>query len=190
MAICKIPHHFTCFLLQRVKYFSLTVFMASSLTLRYNPMGLSWELVCMLCLSVMSYSSWPPELYGLPVPSVHGILQARILEWVAIPFSRGSSWPRDWTQVSCIAGGFFTVWATRETHTRTFWFLPPLKTQPHSFFLPSLPCLLFHRVLLHGSNNVPMGTLAPVCFVYPSLLHNPLVDFSTESFNKAMLPLE
>ena len=117
-----------------------------------------------------------------PGSSVHGILQARILEWVAIPFSRGSSWPRDWTQVSCIAGGFFTVWATRETHTRTFWFLPPLKTQPHSFFLPSLPCLLFHRVLLHGSNNVPMGTLAPVCFVYPSLLHNPLVDFSTESF--------
>ena len=40
--------------------------------------------------------------------SVHGILWARILEWVAISFSRGSSWPRDWTQVSCIAGRFFT----------------------------------------------------------------------------------
>ena len=38
----------------------------------------------------------------------HGILQARILEWVAFPFSRGSSQPRDQTQVSCIAGGFFT----------------------------------------------------------------------------------
>ena len=44
----------------------------------------------------------------------HGILQARILEWVAFPFSRVSSPPRDWTQVSCIAGGFFTSWATRE----------------------------------------------------------------------------
>ena len=44
------------------------------------------------------------------------ILQARILEWVAMPSSRGSSQPRDWTQVSCIAGGFFTVWATREAH--------------------------------------------------------------------------
>ena len=44
--------------------------------------------------------------------SVHGILQARILEWVAIPFSRGSSWPSDWTQVSCIVGRFLTVWAT------------------------------------------------------------------------------
>ena len=43
-----------------------------------------------------------------------GILQARILEWVAMPSSRGSSWPRDRTQVSCIAGGFFTVWATKE----------------------------------------------------------------------------
>ena len=46
--------------------------------------------------------------------SDHGILQARILEWIAIPFFRGSSWPRDWTQVSCIAGWLFTTWATRE----------------------------------------------------------------------------
>ena len=46
--------------------------------------------------------------------TVHGILQARILEWVAVPFSRGSSQPRDQTQVSHIAGGFFTSWATRE----------------------------------------------------------------------------
>ena len=40
--------------------------------------------------------------------------QARILEWVAFPFSMGSSQPRDQTQVSCIAGVFFTIWATRE----------------------------------------------------------------------------
>ena len=46
--------------------------------------------------------------------TVHGILQARILEWVAFPFSRGSSQPRDRTQVSCIAGRFFTTRATRE----------------------------------------------------------------------------
>ena len=43
-----------------------------------------------------------------------GFLQARILDWVAIPSSRGSSQPRDWTQVSCIAGRFFTFWPTRE----------------------------------------------------------------------------
>ena len=46
--------------------------------------------------------------------TVHGILQARILEWVAFLFSRRSSQPRDQTQVSCIAGGFFTSWAMRE----------------------------------------------------------------------------
>ena len=46
--------------------------------------------------------------------SVHGILQESTLEWVAIPFSRGSSRPRDWTRVSCIASRVFTLWATRE----------------------------------------------------------------------------
>ena len=52
--------------------------------------------------------------------TVHGILQARILEWVAFPFSRGSSQPRDRTQVSRIAGGFFTIWATREAKQETW----------------------------------------------------------------------
>ena len=57
-----------------------------------------------------------------PGLSVSGILQARILEWVAIPFFRGSSWPRDWTWVSCIAGEFFTTWATRETNSYRYWY--------------------------------------------------------------------
>ena len=46
-----------------------------------------------------------------PGSSVHGILQARILEWVDFSLSRGSSQPRDWTKVSCTAGQFFTIWA-------------------------------------------------------------------------------
>ena len=50
--------------------------------------------------------------------SVYGILQARIPEWVAMPFSRRSSLPRDWTQVSCIEGRLFTIWATREHKTQ------------------------------------------------------------------------
>ena len=54
-----------------------------------------------------------------PGSCVHGILQARILEWVAIPFSRGSSWPRDGPLVSCIAGRLFTVWGTREAKLST-----------------------------------------------------------------------
>ena len=63
----------------------------------------NWMKVAQSCLTLCD-----PMDY-----TVHGILQARILEWVAIPFSRGSSRPRDWTQVSRIAGGFFTSWATR-----------------------------------------------------------------------------
>ena len=51
---------------------------------------------------------------SLPGSSVHGILQVRIREWVAMLFSMGSSPPRDGTQVSCIAGGFFTIWAIWE----------------------------------------------------------------------------
>ena len=43
-----------------------------------------------------------------------------ILKWVAEPFSSGISWPRKWTGVSCIAGGFFTSWATKETHTFSY----------------------------------------------------------------------
>ena len=57
---------------------------------------------------------------SLPGFSVYGIFQARVLEWVAISFFRGSSWPRDWTQVSCIAGRHFTLWATREALS-TLW---------------------------------------------------------------------
>ena len=49
-----------------------------------------------------------------PDSSVHGILQARILEWVATPFTRGSYQPRNWTWVSHVAGRVFTIWATRE----------------------------------------------------------------------------
>ena len=59
-------------------------------------------------------SATPWTICSSPVSSVHGILQARILEWVAILSSRVSSWPRDGTQVFFIAGRFFTIWATRE----------------------------------------------------------------------------
>ena len=66
-------------------------------------------------LSLIAHSC--PTLCNLmdcrpPVSSVHGILQTRIMDWVAIPFSRASSWHRDGTRVSCIAGRFSTIWAT------------------------------------------------------------------------------
>jgi len=64
-----------------------------------------------------------------PGSSVRGIPQARILEWVSMPSSRGCSWPREWKKVSCIIGGFFTVWATREA---------PLKELPRDSFKTTL----------------------------------------------------
>ena len=53
-------------------------------------------------------------------PTSMGFFQARILKWVAISSARGSSQPRDWTRVSCIAGRFFIVWATREAQSQSY----------------------------------------------------------------------
>ena len=58
-----------------------------------------------------------PMNCSLPGSSIHGIFQARILEWAAISFSRGSSQPRDWTWVSRIAGRCFTIWANQRSLT-------------------------------------------------------------------------
>jgi len=80
--------------------------------------------VTQLCLTLSD-----PTDCSLPGSSALGIFQARVLEWGAIAFSifsRGSSQPKDWTQVSCIAGRFFTVWTSRSpiyiiyTHTCTY----------------------------------------------------------------------
>ena len=71
---------------------------------------------------VMS-NSWDTMDCSLPGSSVLGILQA--LEWVAISFSRGSSWPRNWTQVPCIAGKFFTNWAMRKALRILKWVAMP-----------------------------------------------------------------
>ena len=73
-------------------------------------------LVAQSCLTLCDPMDCSP-----PGSSVHGLLQARILEWVAIPFSRGSSWPRSETQVSHIAGRFFffSIWASRGENNKT-----------------------------------------------------------------------
>ena len=74
----------------------------------------------MLSHWVMSNSLWPYRLVCQASLSM-GTLQARILEWVTMPSSKGSSWLRDWTPVSHTAGGFFTVWATtRPFYSRSF----------------------------------------------------------------------
>ena len=70
-----------------------------------------WSEVAQLCLTLCD-----PMDCSLSGSSVHGIFQARVLDCIAISFFRGSSWPRNWTWVSRIAGRRFTVWATREAH--------------------------------------------------------------------------
>ena len=70
-------------------------------------------MCCVLSRSVVSDSLRPHGVQA-QAPLSMRILQARILEWVAMPSSRGSSQPKDQTQVSCIAGRFFINWATRE----------------------------------------------------------------------------
>ena len=83
-------------------------------------------LVSQFCLTLCDPLNCSP-----PGSSLHGILQARVLEWVAISFYRGSSWPRDWTQVSYIAGRFFTLWATRKAVSWLKWDrgYPPCKDE-------------------------------------------------------------
>ena len=79
------------------------------------------SVYCSTCVHAKSLQSClcDPMDCSPPRSSVHEIFQARILEWVAISFSRGSSQPRDQTQVFCTAGRFFTNWATREaTHLK------------------------------------------------------------------------
>ena len=83
------------------------------------------EKECILVYLVLVVQLCPtlcyPVDYSPPDSSVRGIFQARILEWVAISFSRRSSWPRDWTWVFCIAGRFCPVWATREVQCFLLW---------------------------------------------------------------------
>ena len=86
----------------------------------------NWSESRSLCLT-----RWDPKDY-----IVDGILLARKPEWVAFPFSSGSSWPRNLTGVSCIAGGFFTNWAIRETDlTMLLFFIPKLSIKNSSLQL-------------------------------------------------------
>ena len=88
---------------------------------------------------------------SLPGSSVHGILQARILEWVAISFSRGPFPPRcqTWVSyVSCIAGGFFTTWASRGVVYWTRWHQNWATLELLSFWFPlSLESVMYWLIV-------------------------------------------
>ena len=91
----------------------------------------------------MSNSLWPMGCSMLD-SSVHGISQARIPEWIAISLSRVSSPHRDWNWVSCIAGGFLTNWATRESVGRRIYPNPEFKNFRSSTRATPAPTPLVH----------------------------------------------
>ena len=93
-----------------------------------------------------------PTLCNAMDYTVHRILQARILEWAAFPFSRGSSQPRDRTQVSCIAGWFFTSWAIREALLLLYvmFIILVMHTQECQKESWYNPCLCVHAKLLQS----------------------------------------
>ena len=107
--------------------------------------GVNWLIeVAQSCLTLCD-----PMDYSLPGFSIHGIFQARVLEWVVISFSRRSSWFRDQTQVFSISGRWFTFWATSVRKCSNFILLHVavpfshhhlLKrlSLPHCIFLPHL----------------------------------------------------
>ena len=105
----------SCFIWSSHTDFHLILKCASSFlpwkSFRYE-MTLKQNCCCCLVAKVMSRSFCDPMDYSLPGSSVHEISQTRILEWVAISFCRGSSWPRDWTVVSCIGRQVLYHWTT------------------------------------------------------------------------------
>ena len=100
--------------------------------------------------------------------AVYGILQVRILEWVAFPFSRGSSQLRDWTQVSHImAGGFFTSWATREVQEYwSGWSILSPADLPNPGNEPGSPALrrILYQLSYQGSSMCSMCSSFPTYF--------------------------
>ena len=82
-----------------------------------NIWYISYEVTVLVTHSCLTF--WDPMGCSMPDSSVHGILQARIMELETISLSRGSSLPKYWTWTSWIAGRFFTIWATREVYIYT-----------------------------------------------------------------------
>ena len=83
-------------------------------------------------------------------PSVHRTSKTRILEWVAMPSSRRSSWPRDRTHTSCIAGRFFILWATQIKTTVRYHFTPVRKCSAHSTALCYVSSVMSDSLWPHG----------------------------------------
>ena len=122
------------------------------------------------CLTI-----WDPVDCSPPDSSVHRILQARTLEWVAIPFSKGSSRPRNQTQVSRIAGGFFAVWASREI---TLYYIYSVQ-----FSSVTQSCLTLRS---HESQHTRPPCPSPTPRVYPNPC--PLIRWCHPTISSSVIP--
>ena len=109
-------------------------------TYQQGKIAVVMELVTQPWLTLSDSVDW-----NLPGSPARGVLQARVLMWVGTLFSREFSWPRDWTQVSFIAGRFLTIWATREAQQgkriHNFLYIQKHGLYYHSFYLYS-----FHKI--------------------------------------------
>ena len=102
--------------------------MGDSRTSQVAPVVKKWCEVTQSCPTLCD-----PMDCSLPGFFIHWIFQARVLEWIATSFSRGSSWPRDWTGVSRVTGRFLNVWAPRKStacHCRRLGFSPWIRKVP------------------------------------------------------------
>jgi len=93
-----------------------------------------WSEVAQSCPTLCD-----PMDHSLPGSSLHGILQARVLEWVAISLSRGSSWPRDWTQVSLIPDFMSSTHFKRKWKWKSFSLCDPVNYRAHGILQAKMP---------------------------------------------------
>ena len=138
---------------------------------------------------------WHRMNCSLPGSSIQGILQARILQWAAILFSRGSSWPRVQTQVSCIAGRLYTIWATRQV-VLTIWWCPCVVSSlvlfeecvcydQCVFWTKLLAFALLHFVLQCQTCLLLQVSLPTSVFQSPMMKKTPFFDVSSRSSHRS-----
>ena len=117
-------------------------------TILLRSQTLVWKCLLLSCVQLCA----TPWTVAHQVPLSMGYSRQKYWSGVAIPFSRGSSWPRDWTRVSCIAGGFFTIWATREAQTLDL--NPYLSYFSLSSFHPVIDFTSQHSIAQNGHLSV------------------------------------
>ena len=130
-------------------------------------------LVAQSCLTLCDPTGCSP-----PGFSVHGILQARILKWIAIPFSRGTSQPRNRNLVSCMAGRFFTVWATGKSSLSCSCYLKAIPGSYHQLLAhPMSWVAAVGKGVLHGQRrSFSVSPLLHFCTLLSSVLHYSSVE--------------